>query len=54
MSGYDVWGITLSGTILYQHRNNVGIKTMGLIDYLVNYHNYQRRLCNDKQWNEIH
>ena len=46
-------GVICSGTIIYQHRNHVGIKTLGLIDFLVNYHNYQRILCNDKQWNQI-
>ena len=63
MKNYNVWdatkrlrshqGVIVSGAIIYQHRDHVGIRTLGVIDYLVNHNNYQRRLCNDKQWNQL-
>ena len=38
--------------VIYVHRNHVGIRTLGLIDFL-RQKDYVRVLCNDKQWHQL-
>lgn len=46
-------GVVIKNNMVYIHRDNVGIKTLGKCDFLINYCNYMRMLCNDKQWRQL-
>jgi len=45
--------VIIKRSIIYTHKNNVGINTLGKIDYLVNYVGYMRILCDDGEWRRL-